>query len=489
MKRIVLCAIMLLGLATIVSAELLKDTAGQKIAIYVWDGLNGVPATDIGANLEVKISKDGGAFAALTDTSATETGYGWYVYDLAQAETNCDMFQVAAYHTSDPNYVCAPIYVYPKSATQSGDITSIDGSTTAAAKLKQTFDTDWATAYDDTNKMFRANVSLADGEPLASVNDVAAKLGTTSGVYEDFDPASHSLQALRSRGDAAWITATGFAVSGDPMTLTDGAITSAKYDGITAYAQSGDAFTRLGAPAGTSIADDITGVGVLVTPPPGEGDTVTDWFWETGIPQLLSELQFGRYLLYTFVDQVTDANSFSLQSGIETADAYIGQQIKTYNTTTLKYETRIITAYTAARQVTVNRPFSTTPNNGDHVWISSTAAPLPAEVWAAQHRTLTDSVGAGAGSVVVDHDYGGTDALAVKTAAGMGIDNAEIWAYLKSDYDAGNRSSSYIVARTRTNVYGRWATPMQLDPATYTLYIFKQGLYAPTTVEITVTED
>ena len=92
----------------------------------------------------------------------------------------------------------------------------------------------------------------------------------------------------------------------------------------------------------------------------------------------------------------------------------------------------------------------------------------------------------GTGSVVVDHDYGGADALAYKTAGGVGIDNAVIRAYLKTDYDAGNTGSGYIVATTTTDVNGRWTNQMNLDPATYTLYYFKQGAYGPDTQEVTV---
>jgi len=93
---------------------------------------------------------------------------------------------------------------------------------------------------------------------------------------------------------------------------------------------------------------------------------------------------------------------------------------------------------------------------------------------------------AGIGSVIVDHDYGGTDALAYKTAGGVGIDNAVIIAYLKSDYDAGNYGSAFVKATTHTDVDGRWVNSMHLDPATYTLYYCKQGYYGPDTMEVTV---
>lgn len=99
---------------------------------------------------------------------------------------------------------------------------------------------------------------------------------------------------------------------------------------------------------------------------------------------------------------------------------------------------------------------------------------------------LISAIGGGDGSVVVDHDTGGADALAYKTAGGVGIDNAVIRAYLKSDYDAGNTGSAYIKATTTTDVNGRWTNQMNLDPATYTLYYFKQGSYGPDTQEVAV---
>ena len=99
---------------------------------------------------------------------------------------------------------------------------------------------------------------------------------------------------------------------------------------------------------------------------------------------------------------------------------------------------------------------------------------------------LISAIGGGDGSVVVDHDYGGADALAYKTEGGAGIDNGVIRAYLKSDYDAGSKGSAYIKATTRTDVNGQWTSEMNLDPETYTLYYFKQGAYSPSTQEVTV---
>jgi len=102
-------------------------------------------------------------------------------------------------------------------------------------------------------------------------------------------------------------------------------------------------------------------------------------------------------------------------------------------------------------------------------------------------RKISDITLTGLGTVAVDHNYGGTDALRYVDGVGSGIDNADIVIYLKSDYDAGNLAAGYVKAKTNTDVNGRWANPLNLDPATYTIYFYKQGEYGPDTQEITVT--
>jgi hypothetical protein len=92
----------------------------------------------------------------------------------------------------------------------------------------------------------------------------------------------------------------------------------------------------------------------------------------------------------------------------------------------------------------------------------------------------------GSGSVLVDHNYGGPDALAYKAANGMGVNDADIYVYLKADYDAGRRGSDYVLARTKTDVSGRWIQPVMLDHETYTLICFKQGYYGPDRMDVVV---
>lgn len=89
---------------------------------------------------------------------------------------------------------------------------------------------------------------------------------------------------------------------------------------------------------------------------------------------------------------------------------------------------------------------------------------------------------AGAGGILVDHNTGGADNLAYQDG-GVGIDNATVKAFLKADWDAGNRTSDYVKGQTTTDVNGRWEEPMQLDAATYTFLFNLQGSFGPDTAE------
>lgn len=96
---------------------------------------------------------------------------------------------------------------------------------------------------------------------------------------------------------------------------------------------------------------------------------------------------------------------------------------------------------------------------------------------------------AGSGEFRVNHDSGGTDALAFKTSGGTGIDNGVVEAYLTADYNAYHRTDAYRKGRVSTDVNGRWQSDMRLDAAAYTLLYYKQGSYGPNTQTITVASD
>lgn len=65
-----------------------------KIALFAFDTTTGAAKTGDSANLTAYVSKDYGAVTVLTDTTATEmdstNAKGWYLFDVAQAESNAD---------------------------------------------------------------------------------------------------------------------------------------------------------------------------------------------------------------------------------------------------------------------------------------------------------------------------------------------------------------------------------------------------------------
>ncbi len=92
----------------------------------------------------------------------------------------------------------------------------------------------------------------------------------------------------------------------------------------------------------------------------------------------------------------------------------------------------------------------------------------------------------GVGPTLVDHDYGGVDALTYRTSSGAGISGASIQVFLAADYAARNRGPAFVVARSETGSDGRWVKGVMLSPGEYTVLFFRQGLYGPDTMNFTV---
>ncbi len=71
-----------------------KNVASN-VALFAFDSTTGAPKTGDAANLTAYVAKDWGAVTVLADTSAAEMSAtnapGWYLFSLAQAETNADV--------------------------------------------------------------------------------------------------------------------------------------------------------------------------------------------------------------------------------------------------------------------------------------------------------------------------------------------------------------------------------------------------------------
>lgn len=104
-----------------------------------------------------------------------------------------------------------------------------------------------------------------DGATPPTVGSVFFELLTKTAGSFTYDQATDSLEAIRDRGDAAWLTAAGFSThtAADVWAVATRTLTSAANitsTGGTTVPQTGDSFARLGAPAGTSVSADIAAI-------------------------------------------------------------------------------------------------------------------------------------------------------------------------------------------------------------------------------------
>lgn len=100
-----------------------------------------------------------------------------------------------------------------------------------------------------TQLLARKDAAIAT-DNATEVTEINANGGSGGGAYANTTDAQ---EALRDRGDAAWITATGFAIAGDAMTLTSGERTTLAgviWDRLTS------AITTVGS-IGKLIKDDL----------------------------------------------------------------------------------------------------------------------------------------------------------------------------------------------------------------------------------------
>lgn len=118
--------------------------------------------------------------------------------------------------------------------------------------------------------------------------------------------------------------------------------------------------------------------------------------------------------------------------------------------------------------------------------LSATGVALSAEAQAALVAALTTAIsGSGSGDTPVNHNTGGTDAIRLKTASGVGISHVKIRAYLKSGYDADSLTA-IVRGEAETEDDGRWSQPMMLSAGLTYVLTFERVGYTFPNLEITV---
>lgn len=223
---------------------MLLKNAIQKIHVYAYDSTTGAAKTGDAANITAYVSLDGTA-NAIDDTNPAEVDAtnmpGVYVFDLTAAETNCDSFALYA-KSATSNIRIEPIIGF----TTAGTSTSLSANAIAIAANAIT-----ATAIQDgaiTAAKLNTGAITADA--------FAANAITNAAVADDVDV---NVKTIAAGAITAAAIATD-AIDADAIgTLLDarGITTSNK-------AQTGDAYARLGAPAGASVSEDIATVDGIV---------------------------------------------------------------------------------------------------------------------------------------------------------------------------------------------------------------------------------
>lgn len=211
--------------------EYAKQSTAKTVIIGPVLNADGVAVTD-GVVADLKLSKNGGIPAAL-NVSATLTHRHTGHYSLALTASDLDTIGQAAVTIDDTVNSCSPKEITVLHANVYDWLfgTAAPNTDKTGYSLTQSFPANFATLginasghvsrvtlVDTTtaNTDMRGTDNAATAANLTTLQtDVTAMKGAT------FDTLTDSLEAIRNRGDAAWITATGFS------TLTTGDIPTA----------------------------------------------------------------------------------------------------------------------------------------------------------------------------------------------------------------------------------------------------------------------
>lgn len=93
-------------------------------------------------------------------------------------------------------------------------------------------------------------------------------------------------------------------------------------------------------------------------------------------------------------------------------------------------------------------------------------------------------------TVLVGTDYGGTDNLRYVDLQGTGIADAQVWAYIRDEWDAGQTGLNFVKSKTVTDQDGRLSFPMVLSTGYwYSIVYFRESAFDHDVKEIYVQEN
>lgn len=187
-----------------------KNVTGQKIRVFAYDYTTGQPKTGDAANITCYLSKDRGTVTVLGDTSATESDAtnapGSYLFDLTQAETNCDVSDYSG-KSSTSNIRIVPIdnvQMFPASFGAFVTPTNLTAAQIATGVWQDTTAGDFTTALS-VGKSVMNGVTLGTGLTVnalataerASIADAILDRDMSTGTDSGSTTVRTARQALR----------------------------------------------------------------------------------------------------------------------------------------------------------------------------------------------------------------------------------------------------------------------------------------------------
>lgn len=251
-----------------------KNVASQKLVVFAFDATANTPKTGDSANLTAYVSKDFGTVTVLGDTSATEmdstNAKGYYLFDLTQSETNADILTFSAKSsTSNIVVIAVPAVVFTRPANFTAqsidsngrvDVIKVAGTTQTARDI--------GASVLLSNGTGAGQVSLSSGTVTVGTNNDKTGYGLSSAAVQAiWDALTSALTTAGSIGKLlvdninATISSRSTYAGGDTSGTTTllsrivGTLASGTHN-----PQSGDAYARLGAPAGASVSADVAAV-------------------------------------------------------------------------------------------------------------------------------------------------------------------------------------------------------------------------------------
>ena len=324
---------------------LFKNVASQGVYLFLIDSGTGAGKTGDGSNISATISLDGGATSASTN-SVSEIGGGAYTLTLTQDETNADRVAIIP-SSSTASVVGAPIIAYTTGgavpAAAAGASTGL-ALTSSVDDVETKIDTLDTVADGIATTLGTAGAGLTDlgGFSTAAKGEINAEADTALSDYDgptkaELDTAfdeikgsgwatTDTLEAIRDRGDAAWITATGFNTTTPP---TAAAISDAVWDelqsghttsGTFGYYLDAQVSASSSPPTAAAIADAVwdelsSGHSVSGSYGKAVADGVTGWATATGFST------FDASTASVTVGTNNDKTGYSISGTLQTLDS------------------------------------------------------------------------------------------------------------------------------------------------------------------------